>query len=213
MKYVTVACLLVLAACKKEEAQVYSMAKPTPEAAAPSIPAAPASAHGLAPAGLPEGHPPIGMGGAMGSLPPGFAADAGPASLAWKAPAGWTAKPASGLRRATFIVPGSAGPADLSVITLAGDAGGELANVNRWRAQVGLAPWSETAFKQASEKVASSAGTFTVVDLGGPAQRMLVGMTNRDGETWFFKLLGPDLTVAAAGPAFKAFLAGVKAAG
>ncbi len=157
MKFATVACLLVLAACKKEEAQVHSMAKSAPETAAPSMPDAPASAHGLA-------------------------------------PAGWTAKPASGLRRATFVVPGGAGPADLSVITLSGDAGEELANVNRWRAQVGPALWSETAFKQASEKVPSRAGTLTVVDLGGPAQRMLVGMTNRDGETWFFMLLGPDLS-------------------
>lgn len=210
MKYAALACFLILAACKKEEAQVYSVAKPAPEAAAPG---APAAAHGLTPTGLPEGHPPIGAAMGEGTLPPGFAVDAGPAALAWKAPAGWTAKPASGLRRATFVVPGGAGPADLSVISLAGDAGGELSNVNRWRAQVGLAPWGEAAFKQAAEKVASPAGSFTVVDLAGPAQRMMVGMTNRNGETWFFKLLGPDLTVGSAGPAFKTFLAGVKAAG
>lgn len=223
MKFAFVACLLVLAACKREEVQVYSLAKPAPEAAA-AAPAPQAAAHaphpgheahGAATAGLPEGHPPIGapMEGAMGSLPPGFVAESGPAALAWRAPAGWTAKPASGLRRATFIVPGGGGPADLSVISLAGDAGGELANVNRWRAQVGLSPWGEAAFKKAAETVASPAGTFTVVDLAGPAQRMLVGMTSRGGETWFFKLLGPDATVGAAGPAFKSFLAGVRTAG
>ena len=107
------------------------------------------------------------------------------------------------------MVTGAAGPAELSVISLPGDAGGELANVNRWRGQVGLESWDEAALRKAAETVASKAGNFTMVDLAGSSQRMLAGMALRDGESWFFKLLGPGETVGAAKPAFKAFLASV----
>lgn len=184
------ALVVALAACKKDEIQVYKVAKPVDSPAPVAVPAAPAG---------------------MGALPPEMAvmATAAPATLSWKAPPDWAAKPASGMRRATYVLSGAAGPAELSVISLPGDAGGELANVNRWRGQVGLEPWDAAALKQAAESVPSAAGTFTLVDLAGPSQRMLAGMTMRGGETWFFKLLGPGETVGAAKPAVKAFLASV----
>lgn len=232
MKHYALAGLLFsLSACKKDEIQVYKVAKPSNGAVAPAkmpedhpaLPglsgvaaAAVAAAAGNVPVGLPEGHPPIGAGASsMGALPPEMAqmAVASPLSLAWKSPAGWQEKPASGMRRATFVVPGAAGPAELSVISLPGDAGGDLANVNRWRGQVGLSPWDAGSFAKASQKVSSPAGTFTVVDLVGGPQRMAAAMTMRNGESWFFKLLGPDGTVGGALPAFKTFLASVKPAG
>ncbi|MBI3299243.1 MAG: hypothetical protein HYZ75_13830 [Elusimicrobia bacterium] len=175
MIFLLAAALLLASACKKDEIQVYRVAKPADAVGAP-------------------------VAGMMGSL-------------SWPAPAGWTAKPGSGMRRATFVVPGAAGPGDLSVVSLPGDAGGPLANVNRWRGQVGLPPWDEAALRAAAEPVSSPAGAFTVVDLPGASQRMLAALLTRGGETWFFKLVGPDATVGAAKPAFKTFLSGVKPAG
>lgn len=213
--YALAALLLSSAACKKEEIQVYKLAKSPEAPAAHNHDHEGHEAHAQAPGGLPEGHPPVGAGAAgMGALPPEMAqmAVASPLSIAWTVPAGWTAKPAAGMRRATFVVPGAAGAAEVSVISLPGDAGGELPNVNRWRGQVGLPAWDEAAFKKAVVKVPSPAGTFTLVDLSGGAQRMAAGMMTRDGETWFFKLLGPDATVGGALPAFKTFLAGMKPA-
>lgn len=228
--YVIAALLVTLVACKKDEIQVYKVAKPSEGAVAPAQPmpadhpalpglsgvaaaAVAAASGGTPPAGLPDGHPPIGSSG-MGTLPPEMAqmAVATPLTLAWKAPGGWQSKPASGMRRATFVIPGSAGPAELSVISLPGDAGGDLANVNRWRGQVGLSAWDEAAFKKASMKVSSPAGTFTVVDLAGGPQRMAAAILMRNGESWFFKLLGPDGTVGGSLPDFKSFLATVKPA-
>lgn len=204
MRPLALAALLTFAACKKEEIQVYRLAKPADSGAA-AAPAAPA-----APAGLPEGHPALGAGAAMGTLPPELAAAAAsPSSLRWKTPGGWTEKPGSGMRRATFVVPGNAGPADLSVVSLPGDAGGALANVNRWRGQVGLAPWDESAFRAGAQTVKAPAGPFTFVDLPGSGQHMLAAILLKDGEAWFFKLLGPEQTVAAAAPAFKTFLTSV----
>ena len=42
------------------------------------------------------------------------------------------------MRLASYNVPFDGGVGDLSIIRLAGQAGGDLANVNRWRDQLGL---------------------------------------------------------------------------
>lgn len=208
MRYFLMTVMLALAACKKDDIQVYKIAKPAGSGMPAAAPAAPA------PTGaLPDGHPPLGgdmgMGPGMGAMAPELAAmaTASPNSISWKAPAGWTEKPASGMRRATFIVPGGA---ELSVISLPGDAGGDLANVNRWRGQLGLGPWSEAEMAKAAAAVGSPAGKFTLVDLEGTSQRMLAAMLTRGGETWFFKLVGASKAVGDAKAGFKGFLAGVK---
>jgi hypothetical protein len=58
---------------------------------------------------------------------------------------------------------------------------------------------------------------FTVADLAaegdGPRQRLLGAIASYGGETWFFKLLGPDALVTRTKPAFLAFLQTVKAPG
>jgi hypothetical protein len=65
----------------------------------------------------------------------------------WDLPAGWTQKPASGMRFATVEIPTSQGTIELTVTPLR--AVGEpqeyaLANVNRWRQQLGLGPIEAT---------------------------------------------------------------------
>src|SRR4051812_36103019 len=65
--------------------------------------------------------------------PPAPAAEG---ALAWKLPKGWTDEAGSGMRYAT-IKPAD-GKVEVSVVVLPGPAGGELANVHRWRGQIGL---------------------------------------------------------------------------
>src|SRR5690349_3907522 len=66
------------------------------------------------------------------------------AKVVWDTPEGWRAVIADQpMRVATF----RAGPGDgveVSVTAFPGDVGGLLANVNRWRGQVGLAPAQES---------------------------------------------------------------------
>ena len=50
----------------------------------------------------------------------------------------WVVKPPAPMRKATFGVPAGSAEADLSITAFPGDVGGELANINRWRGQVGL---------------------------------------------------------------------------
>src|SRR5687767_4515345 len=57
-----------------------------------------------------------------------------PGPFTWKLPAGWTEKPnTQPMRYATLA---AADGTDVSISAFPGTAGGNLANINRWRAQV-----------------------------------------------------------------------------
>ena len=71
---------------------------------------------------------------------------------------------------------------------LAGEAGGELANVNRWRGQIGL-PRSSAALA-AREPLKTKAGTVSVYDFKGDGGAVVAGLTFVDGNTWFVKMTG-----------------------
>ena len=205
MRALLASLLLLAGACRRSDIEVTRVPK-SPEG--PSAMGA-MTGQGAAsmPGALPPGHPAI--AGAQPRLGGGAAAEQPAAGLKWTAPAGWTHRPAGGMRLATFGVPTAKGDAELAVVVLSGEAGGALANVNRWRGQVGLAPWDESAFRAGAQTVKAPAGPFTFVDLPGSGQHMLAASLLKDGEAWFFKLLGPDQTVAAAAPAFKTFLTSV----
>lgn len=74
-----------------------------------------------------------------------FAAPSGhdhPAGLHWNTPETWVDLPAAQFREANFQVAGDE-RAECYLTTLSGEGGGLVANVNRWRAQLGLAPLGE----------------------------------------------------------------------
>lgn len=169
---------------------------------------------------LPKDHPPIGGAPAagqrsMGQMPMAQPSGGAAPALAWDAPAGWVSKPAGGMRAASFDVPGPGdSKGDLSVIVLGGAAGGLLPNVNRWRGQVEAEPWGPEALERESQKIPCAAGTMVFVDLRkpSPGKRILGGILERPGETWFFKLVGDDASLEAAKPAFVEFLKTVRSA-
>jgi hypothetical protein len=92
---------------------------------------------------------------------------------------------------------------------LPGAAGTELANVNRWRGQVGLPPFDMGALGTARQTVKSKAGTVAVYDFTGKGEvRMVAGiLATHDGDTWFLKLVGDTDRVSKAKPAFMKYLA------
>ena len=51
--------------------------------------------------------------------------------------------------------------ADVSVVSLSGMAGGDLANVNRWRDQVKLGPIDEATLAKSAEHVRRTATIFS----------------------------------------------------
>ena len=142
-----------------------------------------------------------------------------PAAVHWTAPAGWEEQAASGFRRGSFLVRGTDGKtADVSVISFPEAAGGLLANVNRWRDQLKLAPISDVV--QAGTPMSVSGRDMFFVDLvseqpispDGSTSRILGGIFPTNGETWFFKMIGPDQLVESQRDAFKQFLGSVHVA-
>lgn len=131
-------------------------------------------------------------------------------SLVWTAPATWTAKPASAMRKGSYTIKGDGGEADLSITAFPGDTGGLLANLNRWRGQVSLPPLTADQLDANREHVDLGALHVDVVDFAGSANgkptRIVGAIVPSGGETWFFKLMGPDALVAKEKPAFREFL-------
>jgi hypothetical protein len=183
------ASLLPLAACHKAEVTSYEV----PKEKDPDMPLASPDA-------------------GTGSNPsPDMSATAVPtasgADLSWTAPAAWKAKPLSAMRKGSYTVTGAGGEGDLSVTAFPGDVGGELANVNRWRGQVQLAPVDDSGLAGVVSHEQVNGLTLTVVDFGGQGpQRILGAIVPFGGSTWFFKLIGPDALVESAKPDFLKFL-------
>lgn len=136
------------------------------------------------------------------------AAEAG--EITYTVPEGWEERPASGVRKATLIAPGERGNAELAVTVFPGDVGGNLANVNRWRQQLGMAPVTADRLPELTEPYVISAHRGLFVRLVGPEEAVLGGLLPFHGSTWFFKMQGPIATVIEQEAAMKAFLDSVE---
>jgi hypothetical protein len=124
--------------------------------------------------------------------------------LHWTLPAGWKESGGGQMRFAT-LVPPVEGKVDVSVIRLPGPAGGELANVNRWRNQIGLPPIGESDLSPLRKVVKTAAGDLAIYDFssdGTKKTRTIAGLTSVEGDTWFVKMTGDAPAVASARSAF-----------
>jgi len=196
--------LLLAGGCRDREITAYRAPK---DPAPPEQPAAPGSGQ------LPPDHPPVG-GGAGGNMAD-TAVPTGGDSLTWTAPAAWTVMPDRPMRKATYALPGADGTAaDLAITAFPGDTGGLLANVNRWRGQISLPALAANQLDAHVVHLDIGALHVDLVDFAGTANgaptRLLGAVVPHGGETWFFKLLGPDALVAGEKAAFLEFLRTVR---
>lgn len=121
-------------------------------------------------------------------------------ALRWTLPKGWGESMGGQMRFAT-LAPPVPGKVDASVVVLSGEAGGELANVNRWRSQIGLPPIDGAALASARRTVTTKAGPVSVYDFssgGDGGSRVVAGLVLAQGDAWFVKLSGDAAPVAAA---------------
>lgn len=177
--------------------------KTGPDAGGDEGSAPPAAAAAPAPTAPPR--PPA----APPSLPPGPSAEL----PKWKVPSHWIAGGPRAMRLASFEIPGDGNASgDLSISTLASGGGGLLANVNRWRGQVGLTPTDEASLaKEAQTITLPGRQKATVVDLGGASANRILGAIVPDGDkSWFFKLSGPDALVVKERENFLAWLKSIE---
>src|SRR6266481_24425 len=121
------------------------------------------------------------------------------AETAVTTPPNWEAQPLSQMRQASFLVKGDNGAvADISFVSLGSAAGNVLENVNRWLGQLGQAPITEQKLGEMAQRLRTSLGDVTIVDLAGlpdnadPARdgRIIAAMVTTANATLFFKMRG-----------------------
>ena len=148
--------------------------------------------------------------GSMRILPGMQAAADQAGGVSYIIPEGWEDLPASGIRKANLKVIDENGTAELTVLVFPGDVGGRLANINRWRGQVGLDDAPPEDLPKFTEGYTISQHPGLYVRLEGGAQSILGGLLPFHGSTWFFKFLGSSATVLGNEAKMKAFLDSVQ---
>jgi hypothetical protein len=174
------ALVILMPACDRSDQQikVYRVSKasleesaPQKENAMPTNAGSPAAPHGM---------PPV-------------------TSTAPTTPPNWEPQPLSQMRQASFLVKGDNGAvADISFVSLGAAAGNVLDNVNRWLLQLDQPPITEQKLGDIAQRLTTSLGEATIVDLAGlpkeadPAKdgRIIAAMATTGNSTLFFKMRG-----------------------
>lgn len=172
---------------------------------------------------MPSSHPPI-EGGALPAGHPDISAAPAAATVAssegkpsWQVPDGWKEVPGGQFLAAKFMI-GSEGSAQaaVNVSTSAGDGGGFVANVNRWRGQLGLPPATEEDLSKQITSVDVPGGKAMLVDMTGTdpgtgqKARLAGAVVLQGGQTWFYKLMGDEQIVGQQKEAFTKFVQSAK---
>lgn len=124
----------------------------------------------------------------------------------WTVPEKWTAAPIGPMQVAKFSVPvQDAAKADVTVSVFPSESGGTLANVNRWRKQLGLGEIDEKALETVTKPLDATPGSL-LVDLKNPPRAMLGAIVPRDGQWFFYKMMGDTPAVEAAREDFVRFV-------
>ncbi|MGJ8644603.1 MAG: hypothetical protein ACSHX9_14430 [Luteolibacter sp.] len=125
-------------------------------------------------------------------------------SLRWQALEGWQEETPGQFQAALYKL---SEKVNVSVSSLPGEAGGESANVNRWRRQVGLDAVEDVGGRILGvEGDGISAKWFEII---GESNSIIAAIISLPAETWFFKLNAPTGEIEPRKEEFMAFLSTV----
>jgi hypothetical protein len=140
-----------------------------------------------------------------------------PAGLTWHAPPGWRLGPDKPMREVTYFA-GEGDAVECYVTLLDGDAGGVLANINRWCSQMGAPALSEADLAQLERvPMAGTEGLLVRLERGAQAgapeaHELLEGVVCLlPDRALFVKLAGPREAVEAQHLALLAFCRSMEA--
>lgn len=136
-------------------------------------------------------------------------ADSAP-KVSYRMPKSWEEFNPSGIRKANFKIKSDDGTAEVTILTFPGDVGGTLANINRWRSQLGLTPAVTEDLDELGEPYRIGNHKALYVRLEGESQSILGAILPFHGNTWFFKMIGDTSTVLDNNEAMKQFLDSVQ---
>jgi len=179
---------------------------------------------------LPPDHPPTGgssgdaesasSGTMMSSKSGGQGGGSG--AVKWTAPTRWDAKPAGGMRAATYLIPAAKGDSEGAECAVFENLGGGVQdNISRWIGQFekpdGAPNQSQGTINGLTVTTVEVSGTFKgggqmMGQSSGPktGYRLLGAIVEGPEGDVFFKLTGPAKTVAAAQGEFQAMLKSLK---
>ena len=116
---------------------------------------------------------------------------------------------------AKFVIPGQGG--NKAELNVSQTGGGVFANVNRWRVQqLGLSAASESDLPQLMTSLDVPGGKAMLVDMSGQNQmsggktRLIGAIVRREGQTWFYKLMGDPAVAEREKGAFIKFVQSVR---
>jgi hypothetical protein len=149
--------------------------------------------------------------------------------VTWTAPSRWKNNPGAGssMRVATYIIPAAAGDSEGAECTVfKGIGGGVAANIKRWIDQFEQTDGSSSDSKAKQKTETINGLNVTTVDVTGtfkgggmmtgqptikkPDYRLLGAIVEAPQGEIFFKLTGPEKTVAAAQSDFQSLLKSIK---
>ncbi|HYE32641.1 MAG TPA: hypothetical protein VEH27_14530 [Methylomirabilota bacterium] len=120
----------------------------------------------------------------------------GPALPEWEPPASWQSKTPGQMVLAAFNVSGQEGQAEVTITSFPGDTGGLVANIDRWRRQVGLGPIDPSDIPKVATTVGEGSNQFTVVDFvgknprSGKETRLVTAIVKVGANSWYYKMMG-----------------------
>ncbi|MDQ8195381.1 hypothetical protein QEH59_13170 [Coraliomargarita sp. SDUM461004] len=196
--FTATALVIALSGCGRDEPTSYLIPKEERSVAMPGATPAPAS------------QAPSASAGNMQVLPGMQQAADAAGEISYTVPEGWEELAPSGIRKANLKVTDANGSAELTVLVFPGDVGGRLANINRWRGQIGLPAAGPDELPDFTEGYTISQHRGLYVRMQGETQSILGGLLPFHGYTWFFKFLGDNDTVMANEAQMKTFLDSVQ---
>lgn len=120
--------------------------------------------------------------------------------VGWELPEGWRqVENAQSMRFATIHAGDAAQPLEISVTHLPGSAGGIIANVNRWRGQLGLPPAESGELTSEMDAFDSEGAHGVVMLIDGSASSdaalqqlgILAAIITMEDRMWFLKATAP----------------------
>jgi len=139
------------------------------------------------------------------------------APIHWTVPAGWKQLPGNDMRYCSFAVSADHPDLQLTVVPLAGSAGGLLSNINRWEGQIGLPPSQQDDLKKLVTRIDVAGTPVDVFDRTGPqnadhspGKRILAAIIAHGDQTWFLKLSGASDLVQSQKANFDSFIRSIR---
>ena len=186
MHFALLVAAILLTACEKaEQPRVYSVSKSATTATVATTPAPMPASPGL-------------VAQTSGIGQPTFP----------KPPSNWTAQDPGAMRKGSWKVNVDGATAELAVTAFPGDVGGRMANINRWRSQLGLPPADAEMYDAiALVNVGESRGEMIRIQSTDGARSTLAVTVQKNGVSWFLKLTGETKAIDATTKDLTTFLA------